>query len=71
MQSVPITAKVVSLNTAHGEVYSTSAYMDFPYNVLTGHVIYTTLSCENNAGLTSVLSSNGVKISNQPKLKQD
>ena len=47
-------------------ITTTSAYMDFPYNVLTGHVIYTTLSCENNAGLTSVLSSNGVKISNQP-----
>ena len=47
-------------------ITTTSSYMDFSYNVLTGYVIYTTLSCENNAGLTSVLSSNGVKISNQP-----
>ena len=41
------------------------AAMEFPYNVLLGYTIYTTLSCENKAGLTSVMSSNGVKISNK------
>jgi hypothetical protein len=40
--------------------------MDFPYSVLEGYTIYTSLSCDNNAGLTSTLSSNGVKISNHP-----
>ena len=40
--------------------------MDFPYSVLEGYTVYTTLTCENNAGLTSMKSSNGVRISNQP-----
>ena len=40
--------------------------MDFPYSQLENHTIYTTLHCENNAGLMSTKSSNGVKISNKP-----
>ncbi|CAC5386462.1 unnamed protein product [Mytilus coruscus] len=48
------------------EVTSTTAYKEFPYSVLTGFTIYTTLTCENKAGLSSVMSSNGVKISNLP-----
>ncbi|CAG2212723.1 unnamed protein product [Mytilus edulis] len=43
-----------------------SAYKEFPYSVLIGRTIYTTLTCENNAGLISTKSANGVKISNQP-----
>ncbi|XP_063415906.1 uncharacterized protein LOC134697555 [Mytilus trossulus] len=43
-----------------------SAYKEFPYNVLIGRTIYTTLTCENNAGLISTMSANGVRISNQP-----
>ena len=46
-------------------VSTTSKFMDFPLEVLQGRTIYTTLSCENNAGLISVMSSNGVKISNK------
>ena len=41
------------------------ASMEFSYNLLLGYTIYTTLSCENKAGLTSVMSSNGIKISNK------
>ena len=41
-------------------------FKEFPYSVLTGRIIYTTLNCENKAGLFSTLSSNGVKISDQP-----
>lgn len=48
------------------EVTSTTAYKEFPYSVLIGYTIYTTLKCENKAGLSSVMSSNGVKISNLP-----
>ncbi|CAG2233139.1 unnamed protein product [Mytilus edulis] len=48
------------------EVTSTTAYKVFPYSVLIGYTIYTTLKCENKAGLSSVMSSNGVKISNLP-----
>ncbi|XP_076117799.1 uncharacterized protein LOC143085385 [Mytilus galloprovincialis] len=47
-------------------VTALSAYKEFPYNVLIGRTIYTTLTCENNAGLISTMSANGVKISNQP-----
>ena len=42
------------------------AAMEFDYSVLEGYTIYTTLSCENNAGLTYSLSTDGVKISNTP-----
>ena len=45
---------------------TTTAYKDFPYNLLEGRIIYTTLSCENNAGLSFIKSSNGVKVSNTP-----
>jgi hypothetical protein len=45
------------------EVIGTTAYKEFDYNILEGHTIYTTISCENNAGLFSILSSNGVRIS--------
>ncbi|XP_062579853.1 uncharacterized protein LOC134241846 [Saccostrea cucullata] len=45
---------------------ATSAFRDFDYSVLQGKTIYTSLRCENNAGLLSSKSSNGVKISNQP-----
>ena len=45
-------------------VTTTTAFKEFPYSVLQGHTIYTTLKCENKAGLTSVMSSNGVQISN-------
>ncbi|CAC5386468.1 unnamed protein product [Mytilus coruscus] len=48
------------------EVTSTTAYKEFPYSVLIGFTIYTTLKCENKAGLSSVMSSNGVKISYLP-----
>ena len=51
---------------SYTRVTTTSAYREFPYNVLEGHTIYSTLNCENNAGLSSVKSSDGVKISNQP-----
>ncbi|CAC5370733.1 unnamed protein product [Mytilus coruscus] len=47
-------------------VTTTAVYKEFPYSVLTGFIIYTTLTCENNAGLSSVMSSDGVKISDQP-----
>ncbi|XP_076085327.1 uncharacterized protein LOC143056126 [Mytilus galloprovincialis] len=47
-------------------VTTTTAYKEFPYSLLTGHTIYTTLTCENHAGLSSVMSSDGVKISDQP-----
>ncbi|VDH94728.1 Hypothetical predicted protein [Mytilus galloprovincialis] len=43
-----------------------SAYKEFPYSVLIGRTIYTTLTCENRAGLISTLTADGVKISNQP-----
>lgn len=43
-----------------------SGYRDYDYSVLLGHVIYTTLTCENNAGLSSTKSSDGVRISNLP-----
>lgn len=46
-------------------VSTTSNFMDFPSDVLQGRTIYTTLNCENNAGLISVMSSNGVKISSK------
>nr|XP_034301655.1 uncharacterized protein LOC105322112 [Crassostrea gigas] len=39
------------------------AFRDFDYSVLQGKTIYSTLRCENNAGLLSSMSSNGVKIS--------
>lgn len=39
------------------------AFRDFDYSVLQGKTIYSTLRCENNAGLLSYMSSNGVKIS--------
>lgn len=48
------------------EVIGTTAYKEFDYNILEGHTIYTTISCENNAGLFSILSSNGVRISERP-----
>lgn len=48
------------------EVTGTTAYKEFDFNVLEGHTIYSTISCENNAGLFSILSSNGVRISERP-----
>lgn len=47
-------------------VTTATVYKEFPYSVLSGYTIYTTLTCENHAGLSSVMSSDGVKISNQP-----
>ena len=51
---------------AYKPVTANRGYKEFSYNVLTGRIIYTTLNCENKAGLFSTLSSNGVRISNQP-----
>ncbi|XP_071123054.1 uncharacterized protein [Mytilus edulis] len=48
------------------EISSSPAVMEFDYSVLEGYTIYTTLNCENNAGLTYSLSTDGVKISNTP-----
>lgn len=44
------------------------AFRDFDYSVLQGKTIYSTLRCENNAGLLSSMSSDGVKISHDPPL---
>ncbi|XP_052067298.1 uncharacterized protein LOC127706680 [Mytilus californianus] len=48
------------------EISASPASMEFDYNFLEGYTIYTTLSCENNAGLTYSLSTDGVQISNTP-----
>ncbi|XP_076113973.1 uncharacterized protein LOC143082259 [Mytilus galloprovincialis] len=51
---------------AYTDRSASPAAMEFDYSVLEGYTIYTTLSCENNAGLTYSLSTDGVKISNTP-----